>query len=69
MQGKMYVMQKSNLKAASADKFPTNGIVGKVLTADIEEIIQEFQETFCLIMLRRILGHLEEQGVPTAQGQ
>ena len=44
----------SNLKAASADKFPDQGIVRNFLTADTQKIIEKFEQPLRLVVLRRI---------------
>ena len=47
------------METAAAYKFPANGIIGQVFTADTEEIFQEFQKPFGLIILRLILRDTE----------
>ena len=47
-------------ETASADKFPDNGILRNILTADSQHIIQEFQQPFGLNIFLTILWYLEQ---------
>ena len=51
----------SNVKAAPTYKFPADGIVRQALTGHAQEIAQEFKQPLCLVVLRGILGNLEQK--------
>ena len=50
-----------HIKAASAHKLPANGIVGKALAADSQEIAQEFKQTLGFKIFRFVLADVEEK--------
>ncbi len=50
-----------HIKAASADKLPADGIVGKALAADSQEIAQEFKQTLGFKIFRFVLADIEKK--------
>ena len=59
----MVFLSLSDIKAAAAHKLSADGIVGKALAGHPQEIIQKFKEPLGLIVLRGLLGNLEQKGL------
>ena len=49
-----------NIKAAAADEFPQNGILGHRFTWDSHKVVQEFQQALCFLKFRRVLRNPEK---------
>ena len=50
-----------HVQAASPDKLPENRSLRDHITVDGKEIVQEFEEPFCLIILFPVSRDIEEQ--------